>query len=188
MSTLVDFLDLLVDLSKALFKDFATAVSDYPLPTIVVFAGVFYFLHANSWFTPYDERRNAVKTRYSVSEICAGFAGFVVAVILSNVFGYIFNAVISVIGWFFRMASVSFEPFSKHPLEFVSFLLGMSVVGFIYLFISARWKIRNSNPVRVFITAFAILFATYISTSLYVAIRGGDAAAATKPRDLDSGK
>jgi hypothetical protein len=72
MSTLKDFLDWLVELSKAMFKGFGTAVSDYPLPTIVVFVGVFYFLHANSLFTPYDDGNGRIKKSYSVSEFLSG--------------------------------------------------------------------------------------------------------------------
>jgi hypothetical protein len=86
------------------------------------------------------------------------------------------------------MTGASFEPFSKHPLEFVSWLLIMSIVGLVYLLVSARWKIRDAHPVRIFITTFAVLFATYVSTSLYVAIRGGDGAAATTARDSEAGR
>ena len=39
-----DLFKWLYDLSVALFKAFGTAVAEYPVPTVVVFAAVFYFL------------------------------------------------------------------------------------------------------------------------------------------------
>ena len=101
-----------------------------------------------------------------------GLVGFVVAVILSNFVGYLFNALVALLGKLFGAGQTFVGPFEKNPVAFVLLLVLTSGFGVLYLWWTAGWKIRNSDPIRLFATAFIVLFATYVLTSLYGGITG----------------
>ncbi len=168
----MDVLKFVYGLAEALFEAFGGAVKDYRLPTLCVFLIVFAYLHQNSKLVFFDE--NGFKRTYSLEEILFGLIGFIIAVALSNVVGYMYNAIVALVAWVFGTTKVFVGPFGKHPLQFVSFLLTWAVAALVYASIRFRWRPKNANIFRVFVTCFVILFATYVSTSLYVSIRGED--------------
>jgi hypothetical protein len=139
------------------------------LPPIVLIS-VFYYLYVKRLFVFVENGR--IKTSYGPSELFYGIIGFICAVILSNFVGYIFNAVVGFLGKLFSLSEAFAKPFDTHPLEFTIFLLIFTLIGIAYLLLKSRWKIRESNIFIVIIVMFSVLFATYISTSLYTAVRG----------------
>jgi hypothetical protein len=175
----MDWVQWLYGLTKALFESFGYAVKEYPLPTVVVFAIVFSYLHNRSWFVFIENQQ--VKTEgYSAGEIVYGLLGFIAAVFASNVVGFIFNAIVKALAWLFGVTETFVSPFGQHSLEFVAFLAFWIAVALSYATIWRKWRLKNADPLGFFVVAFAVLFTTYVSTTLFVSVRGADSASAGK--------
>jgi hypothetical protein len=147
----MDILEWLYELSKALFGALAEAVTEYPLATVLVFIGVFYFIQWKGLLKLYNEDESTIKRTFSFQEILYVLLGFIVAVILSNFVGFLFFAVSKIIEWVLRGFGVLFgagqaltSPFSADPVAYTIFLVLGASLGLLHV----AWKASGKCEVR----------------------------------------
>lgn len=174
----MEVLNFFVDLAKALFGAFGTAVSNYPLPTVLVFFFVFAFMNENGLFVLVEPETGDFRIPDTIAEIVFGLVGFVLAVVFSNFFGYLFYIATHAFLGAASIATMFASPFAKYPAVFTVILLLLSCgAGAYYIFtyysFRARSPIRSVSPLAIVFMAFVVLFGAYVITPLYVSVRGG---------------
>jgi hypothetical protein len=87
--------------------------------------------------------------------------------IVANFVGYIFNFIVKIVGQVFNASETFLGAFKGAPLEFIMFLILFSLVAIVFLLLGSKWKLRNVDVVSVLVSAFAVIFLTYVATSIY---------------------
>lgn len=150
----MDWLAFFRGLADALFKTFAYAVQEYPLPTALVFllAVLIYFRRLK------DEKH----------EPLSAMIIFVVAVLVANVVGWTFNFVLAALQKIFGWSELLVGPFAKNPGAFLLALLATLTVASAYLLIRNKFRWREIPLSSFALAGFTSLFLTYVVTNVYV--------------------
>ena len=154
-----DWLGFFWRLAEAFFKSFATAVTEYPLPTFVVFVVSFLL---------WDDTNE----QFPENKVIAGLIQFVLTVIVANVVGFIFNGISWVLKVAFNVTGTSVSIFKEHPVEFIIHALFWFILALAALFYKNKWKYKNIPKALFVASVIPVIWISYVTTNIHVHVVG----------------